>query len=512
MLRLVIVTILFGIAVPAFAGTLGSIAGKVSLQGRSNQQALITFNLVKPGQATPLNTFQVTTAQDGSYTLTNIPIGTYNLSAKASNFLSQNQVLIEVTDGQTTPNANFSLLGGDCDNNNVVSGMDFAILKAAYGTRPGDPKWDPRADFNGNGQIDGIDFSILKANYGKSGTAPLITITSPQDNTFTKISSIAVSGTINDNASQVTVNNISATVANNIFTVPNVPLTEGQNRISAIATNTDGIKNADLHIVTLDTTPPSQPQGLSANADNTKVDLSWAANAEPDLAGYNVYRSTTQGTGYTKINSATITAPTYHDTDLTNGTAYYYVITAVDQATNESTYSNEVSVIPPGYPLETEPNNDFASASIFPINSTFMGRINPLGDQDYFKITVPNAGKLQIYLTNVPSNINACLYLYDGNQTQIASAYGSYGNNVTLERELSAGGGYYIQIFDSDNDAYSASFYIVQIIFTSYVSTIDYSYDDLNRLKNAADGQTSTTYTHDGVGNITNKTTGGSAP
>ena len=90
-------------------------------------------------------------------------------TAKTPNSLRAKQANIVVQEGQTTPNINFNLLGGDVDNNNVVSGMDFAILKAAYGTKSGDAKWDPRADFNGNGQIDGIDFSILKANYGKSG-------------------------------------------------------------------------------------------------------------------------------------------------------------------------------------------------------------------------------------------------------------------------------------------------------------------------------------------------------
>lgn len=39
------------------------------------------------------------------------------------------------------------------------------------------------------------------------------------------------------------------------------------------------------------------------------------------------------------------------------------------------------------------------------------------------------------------------------------------------------------------------------------IKTIDYSYDDLNRLGNVTDNETSTTYTYDEVGNITNKTT-----
>ena len=44
-------------------------------------------------------------------------------------------------------------------------------------------------------------------------------------------------------------------------------------------------------------------------------------------------------------------------------------------------------------------------------------------------------------------------------------------------------------------------------------TTIDYIYDDLNRLENVKhDGETSSTYTYDEVGNITNKTTQGNTP
>jgi len=74
--------------------------------------------------------------------------------------------------------------------------------------------------------------------------------------------------------------------------------------------------------------------------------LSWNANKEPDLAGYNVYRSTRSGGGYVKINSSLIADTTYVDTGLTFGVTYYYVVTAVDSSSNESGYSNEASGTP----------------------------------------------------------------------------------------------------------------------------------------------------------------------
>ena len=52
-----------------------------------------------------------------------------------------------------------------------------------------------------------------------------------------------------------------------------------------------------------DTTPPSAPISLGATAGNASAALSWAPNTESDLAGYNVFRSTTSGGPYTKDNT-----------------------------------------------------------------------------------------------------------------------------------------------------------------------------------------------------------------
>jgi len=95
-----------------------------------------------------------------------------------------------------------------------------------------------------------------------------------------------------------------------------------------------------------DTTPPAAPTGLSAAAGNASVTLDWATNSEPDLAGYNVYRSTTSGSGYAKVNGALVTSSAYTDSGLTNDTTYYYVVRALDTSNNESANSNQASATP----------------------------------------------------------------------------------------------------------------------------------------------------------------------
>jgi len=72
------------------------------------------------------------------------------------------------------------------------------------------------------------------------------------------------------------------------------------------------------------------------------VVLTWNASTST-VAGYNVYRSTVSGSGYTKLNSLLVSALTYTDSSVQNGTTYFYVTTAVDSSSNESVHSNEVS-------------------------------------------------------------------------------------------------------------------------------------------------------------------------
>jgi hypothetical protein len=86
--------------------------------------------------------------------------------------------------------------------------------------------------------------------------------------------------------------------------------------------------------------------GTGAQPSSHTVALSWQASASV-VSGYNVYRSTTSGSGYVKINSSPLGGLAYTDSNLQSATTYYYVTTAVDSSGNESTYSNQVSAVIP---------------------------------------------------------------------------------------------------------------------------------------------------------------------
>ena len=95
-----------------------------------------------------------------------------------------------------------------------------------------------------------------------------------------------------------------------------------------------------------DTTAPLKPSDLWTLGGNGQVTLYWTENSESDLAGYNVYRSTTSGSGYVKLNSSLVTSAAYTDGTASNGTVYHYVVSAVDTSVNESDYSDISSAIP----------------------------------------------------------------------------------------------------------------------------------------------------------------------
>jgi fibronectin type 3 domain-containing protein len=101
-----------------------------------------------------------------------------------------------------------------------------------------------------------------------------------------------------------------------------------------------------------DTFPPAVPQGLVAavlpgeNGAAT-VDLSWAIGTEPDLAGYRVYRSEQEGVRGQLLTSGLLATPAYRDTGVLSGKRYWYTVTAVDRAGNESAPSAQQVVETP---------------------------------------------------------------------------------------------------------------------------------------------------------------------
>ena len=89
---------------------------------------------------------------------------------------------------------------------------------------------------------------------------------------------------------------------------------------------------------------PRPPVGLSWQAQNGGVTLSWAPSAySSETLGYQVYRSETSGSGYQLLTPSPVEATAWSDASVETGTPYYYVVTAVEHSGIESGYSMEVA-------------------------------------------------------------------------------------------------------------------------------------------------------------------------
>jgi hypothetical protein len=86
--------------------------------------------------------------------------------------------------------------------------------------------------------------------------------------------------------------------------------------------------------------------GSGGSTTSHSVSLNWNASTSV-VVGYNVYRATISGGPYSKVNSSLISGTSFTDSTVQAGQTYFYVTTAVDSNSNESTYSNEVSATIP---------------------------------------------------------------------------------------------------------------------------------------------------------------------
>lgn len=87
---------------------------------------------------------------------------------------------------------------------------------------------------------------------------------------------------------------------------------------------------------------------LQGTGGEGRVDLSWQQTDFDLLAGFNLYRSTSQAGTYTRLNGTIIPASqlAYTDTNVQPGQTYYYKFTVVKTDLSESGFSNTASATP----------------------------------------------------------------------------------------------------------------------------------------------------------------------
>lgn len=111
----------------------------------------------------------------------------------------------------------------------------------------------------------------------------------------------------------------------------------------------EGPRSAEVSATIEDLVPPAPPRGVVAVPGEGSVGLTWAANVEPDILGYLVYRREAESSTPVRLTESPILATTYTDRTPKPGVAYLYTVTAVDRSArrNESAPSAEVPAATP---------------------------------------------------------------------------------------------------------------------------------------------------------------------
>ena len=159
------------------------IAGRIALEGVDDLTAIdsrapvgvFEFQFRAPGTLTAAHT--VTAAlipmgkgsPFGTYFITGIPVGVYDIAIKGSKNLRVLLAGRQVSRSADLPDV--LLPCGDANNDNSVDSSDFGVLIGVYNSTASVPGsgYDPAADFNFDGLVDSADFGLLIGEFNNLG-------------------------------------------------------------------------------------------------------------------------------------------------------------------------------------------------------------------------------------------------------------------------------------------------------------------------------------------------------
>jgi fibronectin type 3 domain-containing protein len=138
--------------------------------------------------------------------------------------------------------------------------------------------------------------------------------------------------------------------------------------VRAVARNTttpcESVAGPTVEVLPHDRFAPTVPSGIAVAVEAGQIRLYWFPNAEPDLAGYRIYRRSDEAAEAERIAEVGATESSYVDASAIPGVRYHYAVSAVDGATppNESPRSEEGAerLAPLDRPANTEDGGDGA--------------------------------------------------------------------------------------------------------------------------------------------------------
>ena len=326
-----------------------------------------------------------TADSSGNYTFTGLANGTYTITPSHTGFTFTPSSQSTTVNGANLTGVNFTdnaapvapTITTQPTSQTVTAGQTATFTVVAAGTAPLSYQWQ-KSGVNIAGATaasyttpatttsdSGSTFTVVVSNTAGTVTSAAATLTvatltlniSPTSLSFGNIttgtSSAPQTVTItNTGNSNVTISQISVSGAGYSITGGGTPVTLSPLRtltLTAVFSPTGtGSVNGSISIVSNANGSPASVSlsGTGVAPVQHSVALTWNASTST-VSGYNVYRSTVSGTGYTKLNSSLVSGLAYTDSSVQNATTYFYVTTAVDSSGNESTYSNEAQAVIP---------------------------------------------------------------------------------------------------------------------------------------------------------------------
>lgn len=132
----------------------------------------MTIAFYEAGTNTLVELFTSSIEEDGSYALSNIPIGNYDIFVKLEGNLQRGYFNQTISAGTNNLNLG-TFIQGDLNGDDGVNIIDFSLINAAFGSTEGEANYNPLADLNCDGGVNIIDVSVLNASFGMTGDMPI---------------------------------------------------------------------------------------------------------------------------------------------------------------------------------------------------------------------------------------------------------------------------------------------------------------------------------------------------
>src|SRR6185369_11480341 len=98
------------------------------------------------------------------------------------------------------------------------------------------------------------------------------------------------------------------------------------------------------------------PTGMVSRTGDQSIVLHWDRSSEPDVSGYRIYRSLTNGAPFVLLATIAAASPGYCDfsTSVINGKTNFYQVTAVTTSSQESQPSPVLAAVPHAFSSDDE--------------------------------------------------------------------------------------------------------------------------------------------------------------